>query len=87
MNSVTSKNHRLALIIGASALVGMGILTAGCSSSKETPAPSGTSSSPSVEPTEKYPGPVKPQPSISNRGAMDSSACGPGKSKVNGVCK
>lgn len=86
MNVAVSKPRRLALIAGTSALAAMGLI-AGCSTSpKETPAPSGSSSSPSVQPTEKYTGAVKPQPSFSDRGAMDSGACGPGKSKVNGVC-
>lgn len=88
MNVVASKPQRLALIVGASALAAMGILTVSCSTSpKETPTPPGTSSSPPVEPTAKYTGPVQPQPSFSDRGSTDSTTCRPGTSKVNGICK
>ena len=47
--------RRVALVIGGGAIITMGALTAGCSSS-ETPAPSSTTTTttaPSVTPTEK----------------------------------
>ncbi|MCW2512819.1 MAG: hypothetical protein JWR11_1861 [Mycobacterium sp.] len=46
--------RRLALVMGGSAIIAMGALTAGCSSS-ETPAPSSTTTTTttSVSPTEK----------------------------------
>jgi hypothetical protein len=31
--------------------------------------------------------PQKPLPSIEDRSGMDSQSCGPGQSKVNGVCQ
>ncbi len=90
MNS-SPLTRRIALIAGGAAIIGMGTLTAGCSSStKEAPistTPSATvTSAPAAEPTEKrVTQPVVP--SIENRGGMDSAPCGPGKAKVNGVCQ
>lgn len=81
--------RRIALVAGGAAIVAMGALTAGCgSSTKEAPATSSTSSpstsAPALTPTEK--GDIKPVPSISDRGGMDSHSCKPGQSKYNGVC-
>ena len=85
MNLVAATTRRLALIAVATAIAGAGILTAGCSSTaQQPPAPSATSSAPSVEPTEKGGG--APAPSFSDRGGMDSVTCGPGATKVNGIC-
>ncbi|MCW1957358.1 MAG: hypothetical protein KIH64_002175 [Mycobacterium sp.] len=81
--------RRIAVFAGGAALVGMGMFTAGCSSStKEAPTTStpATSSSPAVSTNEKaVTQPVVP--SIENRGGMDATPCGPGKAKVNGVCQ
>lgn len=92
MNLVAATPHRLALIAAATAIVGADLFTAGCSSNaKESPAPSTTSvapsttsSAPAVAPTEKT-GPA-PVPTLNDRGGMDSVTCGPGKTKVNGIC-
>ena len=85
MNLVAATSSRLALIALATTIAGAGIFTAGCSSTaKESPAPSATSSAPSVTPTEKGGG--APDPSFSDRGGMDSVTCGPGAMKVNGIC-
>lgn len=85
MNLVAATTGRLVLIAIATATAGVGIFTAGCSSNaKESPEPSTTSSTPSVEPTEKGGG--APPPSFSDRGGMDSVTCGPGAMKVNGIC-
>jgi hypothetical protein len=82
--------RRIALVAGGAAIIGMGALTAGCSTSaKEAPAPSSTStatsSAPSLSPTEKDA--IKPIPSIEDRGGMDSHGCPPGQTKYNGVCQ
>ena len=81
--------HRIALLAGGAAIIGMGMLTACGSSTKEAPtpsnSPSATTSAPSLSPTEK--GTVKPIPSIEDRGAMDSHSCLPGQVKYNGVCQ
>lgn len=81
--------RRIALVAGGAAIIGMGALTAGCgSTAKEAPAtsstPSASTSAPVLSPTEK--GDVKPLPSISDRGGMDSHSCKPGQSKYNGTC-
>ena len=88
MRSAKSTNsgcltQRIALAAGVAALVGMGLITAGCSNeSKEAPKPAETSSAPAVEPTQKAPG-QKPIPSIAQ---PNTAACGPGFTKINGVC-
>lgn len=91
MASVTL-TRRIAFVAGAAAFIGMGALTAGCSSStKEAPATSTapsasvSTSSPAVSETEK--GTIKPLPTIEDRGGMDSHTCPPGKTKYNGVCQ
>ena len=82
--------RRIALIAGSAAIIGMGTLTAGCSSSTkeapETTTPSATTSAPAISSTEKViPQPVVP--SIEDRSGMDAGPCGPGMSKINGVCQ
>ncbi len=81
--------RRIALVAGGAALVGMGVFTAGCSNTtKETPktsTPSATTSAPVSTNEKAITQPVVP--SIENRGGMDAAPCGPGKSKVNGVCQ
>ena len=85
MNLVAATPRPLTLIAVATAIAGVVICTAGCSSNeKQSPAPSTTSSAPSVAPTEKGGG--APDPSFSDRGGMDSVTCGPGATKVNGIC-
>lgn len=86
MNLVAATPRRLAVIAVATAIAGTGLFTAGCSSNakQQSPTPATTSSAPSVAPTEKTaPAPV---PTLSDRGGMDSVTCGPGKTKVNGIC-
>ena len=80
--------RRLGLAAAGTAVIAMGTLTSGCSSNtKEAPTtPTSTSSAPPVSSTEKVV-PQKPLPSIEDRGGMDSQSCGPGQSKVNGVCQ
>lgn len=83
-----SLNRRIAVAAGGAAIIGMGFLTAGCSSSQKEAPPSTTpsvTSVPSVSPTEKATA-IKPSPSISDRGGMDSHPCPAGQSKYNGVC-
>ena len=87
--TMSQLTRRIALVAGGAAIVGMGTLTAGCSSTTKeaptTPSPA-TSSAPAVTTGEKaVPQPVVP--SIENRGGMDAGSCGPGMSKVNGVCQ
>lgn len=89
MASVTL-TRRIAFVAGAAAFIGMGALTAGCSSStKESPAtstaPSASTSAPAVSETEK--GTIKPLPTIEDRGGMDNHPCPPGHTKYNGVCQ
>jgi hypothetical protein len=88
MSSVRLTN-RIALVAGGAAIIGMGMLTACGSSTKEAPTtsttPSATTSAPALSPTEK--GTVKPMPSIEDRGGMDSHPCLPGQTKYNGVCQ
>ena len=82
--------RRIALLAGSAAIVGMGTLTAGCgSSTKEAPTSttSTSSSAPALSPTEKIPVTQPITPSFEDRGGMDSAPCGPGKSKVNGICQ
>jgi len=77
--------RRIAVIAGAAAIAGMGVV--GCSSSaKESPEPSQSSSSVPVEPTEKQTG-VKPMPSFEDRAGSDSHSCAPGQTKINGTCR
>lgn len=83
--------RRIALVAGGAAIVAMGTVTAGCSSStKEAPAtsttPSASTSAPALSPTEKVTI-IQPVPSIEDRGAMDSHGCPPGHTKYNGVCQ
>ncbi|MFM9033994.1 MAG: hypothetical protein ACKOQ4_06860 [Mycobacterium sp.] len=86
-------NRLIAVLAGGAAIVGMATLTAGCSNStKEAPKTSttapATSTGPALSSTEKLiPANPQPVPSISERGPMDSTSCGPGQSKVNGVCQ
>ena len=95
----THLTRRIALVAGGAAIVGMGTLTAGCSTStKEAPststapsasssAPAATSTSPEMSSTEKVITQQPVVPSIEQRGPMDATSCGPGMSKVNGVCQ
>lgn len=76
--------RRIALLSSAAAIVAMGT-AAGCSNStKESPTTDAPASSQPMESTEKY---VKPIPSFNDRAGEDSHSCGPGKTKVNGVCQ
>jgi hypothetical protein len=94
--------RRIALVAGGAAIIGMGALTAGCSTpTKDAPAPSSTSTATSSAPapssapaTSTAPSlsptekdAIKPIPSLEDRGAMDSHGCAPGQSKYNGVCQ
>ncbi|MGV0992644.1 MAG: hypothetical protein ACOYBX_01320 [Mycobacterium sp.] len=90
MSSATL-TRRIALVAGGAAIIGMGALTAGCgSSAKEAPAtsttPSASTSAPALSPTEKVTI-IHPEPSLEDRGGMDSHPCPPGSTKYNGVCQ
>ena len=77
--------RRIGVIASAAAIAGMGVV--GCSgSAKESPEPTPSSNSVSVEPTEKSTG-VKPMPSFEDRAGSDSHGCAPGQTKINGTCR
>ena len=96
MASVTL-TRRIALVAGGAAIAAMASVTAGCSSAaKEAPATSSApsaSATPSASTSAAQPSPtdkvtiIQPQPSIEDRGGMDSHSCPPGKTKYNGVCQ
>lgn len=79
--------RQITLVVGASAIVAMGALTAGCSSStkeepKTTQTPSSASSSPVMSPTEKaVGGPSSFSPTVHPAHPGDTCA-----KVVNGVC-
>ncbi len=77
-------SRRVAVIACAAAMAGLGVV--GCSSSaKESPEPTQSSNSVTVEPTEKTG--VKPMPSFEDRAGSDAHSCAPGQTKINGACR